>query len=170
MRAAKKEGSLRRLKLAVPSYLFKMNQLKASWKMTQKTKLQVTAPMRAAKKEGSLRRPKFTFSWFILKRCDTTANFGFLRDHSFLAARMRIYMCSFENWVILTYINLIWFAKNEEAGRTRVVPQKRLSEEDKIGCSSIPFKRRAGRARPTLTFSCPNSRSPPPSGNYYNVL
>ena len=32
--------------------------------------------MRAAKKEGSLRRPKFTFSWFILKRCDTTANFS----------------------------------------------------------------------------------------------
>ena len=61
MRAAKREGSLRRPKLAVPPHLFKMNQLKASQKITQKTKLQVTAPMRAAKKEGSLRRPKFTF-------------------------------------------------------------------------------------------------------------
>ena len=30
MRAAKKEESLRRPKLAVPSHLFKMNQLKAS--------------------------------------------------------------------------------------------------------------------------------------------
>ena len=30
MRAAKKEGSLRRPKLAVPAYLFKMNQLKES--------------------------------------------------------------------------------------------------------------------------------------------
>ena len=61
-RAAKKEGSLRRPKLAVPSYLFKMNQLKATYKINQKTYLQVRAPMRAAKKEGSLRRPKFTFS------------------------------------------------------------------------------------------------------------
>ena len=32
--------------------------------------------MPAAKKEGSLTRPKFTFSPFILKRCDTTANFS----------------------------------------------------------------------------------------------
>ena len=58
MRAAKKEGSLRRPKLAVAPHLFKMNQLKASCKITQKTNLLATAPMRAAKKEGSLRRPK----------------------------------------------------------------------------------------------------------------
>ena len=31
MRAAKKEGSLRRPKLAVPSHLFKMNQLKVNF-------------------------------------------------------------------------------------------------------------------------------------------
>ena len=37
-----------------------------------------------------------------------------------------------------THLKLIHFAKNEETGRTRGAPKKRVSEEAKIGCSSIP--------------------------------
>ena len=51
--------------------------------------------MRAAKKEGSLRRPKLAVPPHLFKMNQLKANFGLLRDPSFLAARMGVVTSSF---------------------------------------------------------------------------
>ena len=80
--------------------------------------------MRAAKKEGSLRKPKFTFSWLILKRCDTTAN----------------------------------FSEEKISKKEKEKEKKTRKKED--------GKEESKKSKAHLIHSCPDSRSPAPSGNY----
>ena len=65
--------------------------------------------------------------------------FGLLRDPSFLPPRMRIPLCISVFEYFSTCPKLIHFAKNEETGRTRGAPKKRVPEEGEIGCSSMPL-------------------------------
>ena len=67
-----------------------------------------------------------------------TANFGLLRDPSFLGPRMGDVMLALKIDGSSKNFFLIQFAKNEETGRTRRAPKKRVPEEGENGCSSMP--------------------------------